>query len=383
MKYFNNYNKIFFLLILYFTLYLISSSYMNSRHEQSIFLLSYDSDRYIGLENFFDGGGQKAAWHLFFTYTVFITFLEKINLINYYVEAQYLIFYISSILFYKSLLRFNFTQISSILSTLFIVCNPFIIFWIHTINHAGLTISLVMTTFYFLARYDDAKIFKIFFFIFIFLLLKVDGKVFFTGSMILFYKFYLYDGKKSLTNLFIIIFFFVSYLFYLNYFAMGLEPFSSSYLQYQVLDNSFIYPTINNEVIETFNKCSIDESNSLQNHFCALIDNPIYSLKLYSARFFLALTWINSNLSLKYNLFAFGMISFLYFGLLINLLNTKFTTLKFFLISTYLLTIVIVLPYFLRGDQKQVFYGIIFIVPLCFSGIEILLKYLKTKWIKP
>ena len=164
---------------------------------------------------------------------------------------------------------------------------------------------------------------------------------------------------------------------------MGLEPFSSSYLQYQVLDNSFIYPTINNEVIETFNKCSIDESNSLQNHFCALINNPIYSLKLYSARFFLALTWINSNLSLKYNLFAFGMISFLYLGLLINLLNTKFTTLKFFLISTYLLTIVIVLPYFLRGDQKQVFYGIIFIVPLCFSGIEILLKYLKTKWIKP
>ena len=77
------------------------------------------------------------------------------------------------------------------------------------------------------------------------------------------------------------------------------------------------------------------------------------------------------------------MISFLYLGLLINLLNTKFTTLKFFLISTYLLTIVIVLPYFLRGDQKQVFYGIIFIVPLCFSGIEILLKYLKTKWIKP
>ena len=35
------------------------------------------------------------------------------------------------------------------------------------------------------------------------------------------------------------------------------------------------------------------------------------------------------------------------------------------------------LPYLIRGDQKPVFYGLIFIIPLSFSGYEILIKKLK------
>ena len=35
------------------------------------------------------------------------------------------------------------------------------------------------------------------------------------------------------------------------------------------------------------------------------------------------------------------------------------------------------LPYIIRGDQKQVFYGLVFIIPLSFSGYEIIFKYLK------
>jgi hypothetical protein len=42
-----------------------------------------------------------------------------------------------------------------------------------------------------------------------------------------------------------------------------------------------------------------------------------------------------------------------------------------------LVTTIIVLPYILRGDQKQIFYGLIFIIPLSFSGFELFLKYLK------
>jgi hypothetical protein len=89
------------------------------------------------------------------------------------------------------------------------------------------------------------------------------------------------------------------------------------------------------------------------------------------------LTWVNTKLSFKYNFFAVGMVFFIYFGLIINLLKTKFTKFKFFLISAFLVTTIIVLPYILRGDQKQIFYGLIFIIPLSFSGFELFLKYLK------
>lgn len=377
MYQFSNYKKSLVIFLAYLILYLITSNYMNFRHDQNIFLFSYDAGRYVGLSNFFDGGGNKSAWHLFLTYTLFIRFLEELNLFNYYVEFQYFIFYVSSILFYKSLLKFNFSKLTSFLSTAFIVCNPFIIFWIHTINHAGLTVSLLMLSLYALSKYDDGIIFKIFFFIIIFLFLKVDGKVFFTVFMILFYKFYLFDKKKSFLNLYLLLIFFMSYLFYLNKFAIGLEPFSISYLQKDADLNNFIFPKIDSSVIETYKKCLITDYNSLQNHFCAMLEDPIYSFKLYLARLLVALTWVNTKLSLKYNLFAFGMMSFLYFGLIINLLKTNFTKFKFFLISAYLLTIVIVLPYFLRGDQKQVFYGLVLIVPLSFSGIELAIRYFK------
>jgi len=376
-----NVKNILFLIFCYLVLYYISSSYMYARHDPSLLATGYDAGRYTNLKSFFEGSvsGQKTAWHLFFTYTLFITLLEKINLLNHYVEIQYVVFYISSILFYKSLINFNFSKLTSCFATGFVVCNPFLIFWIHTLNHAGLTVSLLMITFYFLSRYDHAILFKIFFFITIFLLLKIDGKVFFTVFMILFYRFILFQKNNYITNLLILSIFFILYFIYLNKFAIGLEDFSASYLQNDIRYNYFIAPNINSDVMATYEKCLITQYNSLYNHFCALIDNPLYSIKLYSARLFLLLTWINTKLSFKYNFFAFGMMIFLYFGLMINLLKTKFTKFKFFLLSTYMLTMVIILPYILRGDQKQVFYGLIFIVPLSFSGYEILFNYIKKR----
>ena len=212
--------KILFLIFCYLVLYLVSSSYMYSRFDPDMMATSYDANRYVGLNNFFDAsigkgllGGEDIAWHLFFTYTLFITILEKLNLLNYYVEFQYMAYYLSSILFYQSLINFNFSKQTSFLSTLFIICNPFFIFWIHTLNHAGLTISLFMTTMYFLSKYDHSKMFKIFFFISIFFLLKLDGKVFFTVFMILFYKFYLIKEKKFYFKFFNIVNFFYHIFF--------------------------------------------------------------------------------------------------------------------------------------------------------------------------
>ena len=349
------------------------------KYDPTMLATSFDSGRYLNLENFFDGTvtGQKSAWHLFFTYTLFIRVLEKLNLINYYVEVQYLFYYLSSILFYKSLINFNFSKITSFLSTLFIICNPFFVLWIHTLNHAGITISLFMISFFFLSKYDQGKLFKIFFFIFIFLTLKVDGKVFFTVFMMLFYKFYLLEKKKPIFNFLTLLVFFILYFLYLNVFAIGLAQFSATYFQDDIIRNEFIAPKIDGEAIKTYTKCLIYDYNSLHNHFCALLDNPLYSIKLYTARLFLLLTWINSHLSFKYNFFAFSMMIFIYLGLIIDLMKTKFTKFKFFLISSYLLTIIMLLPYLIRGDQKQVFYGLIFIIPLSFSGYEILFKYFK------
>mgnify|MGYP001165533539 FL=1 len=384
MKYFNNNQKILFLIFGYLILYLISSSYMYSRHDPVMMATSYDASRYVGLKNFFAAGigkgllgGENIAWHLFFTYTLFISILEKLNLINYYVEVQYVIYYLSSILFYKSLINFNFSKLTSFLSTLFIICNPFFIFWIHTLNHAGLTMSLFMISFFFLSKYDHGKLFKILFFIAIFFLLKLDGKVFFTIFMFLFYKFYLIDEKKSILNVLALATFFILYFLYLSKYAIGLSPFSDSYLQTDLIKNEFNILAIDNDVMKTYNKCLLTEHNSLRNHFCALVDNPLYSIKLYSARLFMLLTWVNLNLSFKYNFFAVGMVFFLYFGLIINLLKTKFTKFKFFLIAAFLVTTIIVLPYILRGDQKQIFYGLFFIIPLSFSGFELLFKHFK------
>jgi hypothetical protein len=379
MLYLNNNQKILLLILGYLILYLISSSYMYSRHDPYILANSYDASRYVGLQNFFDGSvfGQKSAWHLFFTYTLFIAILEKLNLINYYVEVQYVIYYLSSILFYKSLINFDFSKLTSFLSTLFVICNPFFIFWIHTLNHAGLTTSLLMISFFFLSKYDHGKLFKILFFISIFFSLKVDPKVFFPIFIILFYKFYLITEKKVILNILPLAIFFILYFLYLSEYAIGLQPFSASYLQKDIVSNKFISPAINGMIMETYKNCLITELNSLSNHFCALIDNPLYSIKLYSARLFLLLTWINTNLSFKYNFFAVSMVFFIYMGLIINLTITKFTKFKLFLISAFLITNIVVLPYVLRGDQKFVFYGLIFIIPLSFSGFELFLRYLK------
>ena len=384
MIYLNNNKKILFLIFGYLILYLISSSYMYSRYDPVMMATSFDATRYVGLKNFFAAGigkgllgGEKIAWHLFFTYTLFITILENLNLINYYVEAQYVIYYLSSILFYKSLINFNFSKLTSFLSTLFIICNPFFIFWIHTLNHAGLTMSLFMISFFFLSKYDHGKLFKVLFFISIFFLLKLDGKVFFTIFMILFYRFYLIDEKKSILNVLALTVFFILYFLYLSKYALGLAPFSDSYLQTDLIKNKFDLLAIDSVVMKTYNKCLLTEHNSLRNHFCALVDHPLYSIKLYSARLVMLLTWVNTKLSFKYNFFAVGMVFFIYFGLIINLLKTKFTKFKFFLISAFLVTTIIVLPYILRGDQKQIFYGLIFIIPLSFSGFELFLKYLK------
>ena len=158
---------------------------------------------------------------------------------------------------------------------------------------------------------------------------------------------------------------------------MTLEPFSSVYFQRDLIQNGIDFITIDEGVIKTFNKCSINYLNSLGNHFCTLLDNPFYSIKVYLTRLFMQLTWINPDYSFKYNFFAVGMMIFLYFGLSIDLLKTKFTKFKFFLLSSYVLPSVSLLPYLIRGDQKPVFYGLIFIIPLCFSGYEILLNYIK------
>ena len=281
---------------------------MYSRYDPDLLATGYDSGRYVGLENFFSAtigkglfDGQNIAWHLFFTYTLFIRIIENLNLLNYYVEFQYIFYYLSSILFYKSLINFEFSKITSFLSTLFIICNPFFIFWIHTLNHAGVTISLFMISFYFLSKYDQNKVFKILFFISIFFLIKLDGKVFFTVYMMLFYKFYLTNKKKSIVNIFILIAFFLTYFLYLNIYAIGLSPFSDSYLQTDLIKNKFNFPLINDETLKTYNKCLIVDYNSLRNHLCAFLDNPSYSIKLYLTRLVILLTWINANLSFKYN----------------------------------------------------------------------------------
>ena len=79
MNYLIKNKQIILLIFFYLILYLISSSYMYSRYDPNMLATSYDANRYVGLKNFFDAsigkgllGGENIAWHLFFTYTLFI-----------------------------------------------------------------------------------------------------------------------------------------------------------------------------------------------------------------------------------------------------------------------------------------------------------------------
>ena len=56
---------------------------MYARYDPSLLATGYDAGRYTNLKSFFDGSvsGQKTAWHLFFTYTLFVEILENLNLI--------------------------------------------------------------------------------------------------------------------------------------------------------------------------------------------------------------------------------------------------------------------------------------------------------------
>ena len=175
----NDTSKKLILIFCYLILYYISSNYFYNRYDPNLLATMYDSGRYLNLPSFFDGqvSGQTTAWHLFFTYTLFVRILEKINLINYYVEAQYLIYYLSSILFYKSLINFNFSKTTSILSTVFIICNPFLVFGFMYLIMLVLQLAYLWLLF-FLSKYKEGIIYKIIFLISLFLTLKVDGKVF-------------------------------------------------------------------------------------------------------------------------------------------------------------------------------------------------------------
>ena len=63
MNYLSENKKILFIFISYLVLYLISSSYMYARHDPNLLATAYDSSRYVGLNNFFEGSvyNQKTA----------------------------------------------------------------------------------------------------------------------------------------------------------------------------------------------------------------------------------------------------------------------------------------------------------------------------------
>ena len=86
----NNTQKKIFLFFCYVILYYVSSTYMYGEHDPYLLATGYDAGRYLNNENFFSGkvSGLETAWHLYFTYTLFIRILESINLIDHYVEVQ-------------------------------------------------------------------------------------------------------------------------------------------------------------------------------------------------------------------------------------------------------------------------------------------------------
>jgi len=348
---------------------------------------SFDFGRYDS-KNFFESYVDKfnSGWHLFFTYKFFIFVLVKANILESYIYFQNIIFFISIILFYKALINFRFGKNTSIFASIVLTTNPFVLFWVQSFNHVSITISLLLVTLFFMSIYDRNLLSKILFIVFLILFLKVDGKVFFVFFFLTFYQFYWKNIERKKINLILLIIFSIFYIYYLNYYAAGLEPFNDVYFAKDVNLLGLFQFEKTKETIQIYNECLFTLNNSLQNHICAISKDFIYSFKVYLARFIHLTSWINLKLSLKYNIVAFSYVFFIYSGVILSLflnrtnkINVNYK-LSVSLIFGYFFSIFIMLPYVIRGDQKQTVYALILLIPIAVKGyLDLYVKKIKKK----
>lgn len=358
-------------ILLYYQLY---------QHKYSeILRYSFDPGRYTSGDFFISQvDAYNTGWHLFFTYRLFIWILVNLNLLESYVYFQNIIFFISIILFYKALINFEFGKITSVFTCIIIATNPFVLFWIQTLNHIAITIPLILITLYFMSIYNQGLLPKILFIIFLILFLKSDGKVFFVFFFLVFYQFYWKNNVRKKVNLILLILFSIFYIYYLNYFAAGLEPFNDVYFAKDVNKIGLFEFEKSKQTIQIYNECLFTFNNSLQNHICALSKDFIYSLKVYLARFIHLTSWINLKLSFKYNFIAFSYVFFIYTGIILNLFFCKTNKLSITLIFGYFFSVFIMLPYLIRGDQKQIVYALIILIPIAVKGyLDVFFKKIK------
>ena len=325
-------------------------------------LMPWDGGRYLRPSNFKEMLNEQYFVSFPFYY-FFVGIFKKYNLINLLPITQFLIFYFSCFLLYKTISK-TYNSNIAFFTWLIILLNPIFFKWCHAVNPLIITISLCILSLSILLS-EKSKI--IITFLVLFLLLKNDAKLILNYLVLNYFflrKIFKTTNTKIFISLFLItIFISIHHILILNSStSSGFITAASSIEGHDILKQGAELKLYEKQILEN---CSITEMNSLKNHFCIITNYPQYSLELYSKRLIYGLFWISPSFSLQYQIISILMLFFYYFFLLFGLNNRNNILLLINFISPFILT----LPYILDGDQRFITHSYIFLTPLTAAGL--------------
>jgi hypothetical protein len=332
-------------------------------------LIWFDGRRYLS-PNSLKEVLNHPQFNNFSSYLFYIFAIKKLNLINYLPIIQFITFYISAYFFFRGLNIYG--KNVSYLGLIFVLLNPIFFKWCHAVNPTILNIIISLFLVYFFL------IKKNFFFLIIFLILflKNDSKnilnFIFMFSVYLFFIFK--DYKKTFYSALVIFIYLVidTFLILISPMTENLLEFSKSFKGEDIL-------RFGGQIIadpkNTLEICGMDNSNSINNHFCSIKDNPTYMFELYLKRFFFTFFWINKDFSIQYQILSGFMILVYYsfFILAFLKLRNKFENFYFFSIC-FLLPFIIIIPFIIDGNQRYITHAYVFLTPIVINSLAIFYK---------
>ena len=332
-------------------------------------LIWFDGKRYLS-PNSLKEVLNHPQFNNFSTYFFYIFAIKKLNLLDHLAIIQFVTFYISAYFFFRGLNIYG--KNISYLGLIFVLLNPIFFRWCHAINPTILNISISLFLVYFFL------IKKNFFILIIFLILflKNDSKnilnFIFMFSVYLFFIFK--DYKKTFYSALVIFMYLV-----IDTFLILSSPMTENLLEFSKSFNGEDILQFGGQIItdpkNTLEICGIDNSNSINNHFCSIKNNPIYMFELYLKRFCFAFFWINKDFSLQYQIFS-GFMILVYYGFFIIAflkLRNKFKSFYFFSIC-FLLPFIIIIPFIIDGNQRYITHAYVFLTPIVINSLTIFYK---------
>ncbi len=369
-------NSNFFIILLSSIILLLTYKYNLYKFSEAVNgpLMYWDGRRYLGPDNFYEIINER-YFSIFSTYFLFTGLFKKFDLLNILPFFQFLIFHLSCFYFFK-VIKTNHNLIIGYICWAILILNPIFFKWCHAANPLIITISLCLIS---LSLILSKKNNTIITFLILFLLLENDAKLIINYLILnyfFFKKIYNKINKKVFIFLFLLTFIIITnnLLILIYNTSTGFITFDQSVYGRDIIGLGASLQYLNPEI---FVKCSLTEMNSIKNHICLIKNDFLYSIELYTKRFFYGLLWISPNWSLQYQILSKCMITFYYTFAIFGLSKNRD---RLLLLSNFFAPFALTLPYILDGNQRFVTHAYIFITPIAGLGFYLFLRnFLKLK----